>query len=48
LRICSKYGLCINNVATSSQVQMKVIMPNFVKHLYVPKTLNYSHVHYKR
>ena len=31
-----KYGLCINNVSTLSQVQMKAIMPNFVKYLYVP------------
>ena len=30
-----KYGLCIN-ISTLSQVQMKAIMQNFVKYLYVP------------
>jgi len=47
LRMCSKYGLCIKNIATSSQVQMKAIVPNCVKNLYVPKTLNCSHVYLK-
>ena len=45
LRMCSKYGLCIKNISTSSQVQTKAFMPNFVKNLYVPRTLNCSHVY---
>jgi len=37
LRICSKCEICVRNVKTSCQDRIKVVMPNCMKSLYVPK-----------